>query len=252
MLRAGKGLVCFWFLAVAFVLRARAVVVSHYLAALSRGAAHVLRGSVVMRFFPKCKLHVRPPSFARMDSISASTPETVQRMRRLMGSRSSWDAQAGFGVGSSATIIAGSTFRCCYIEHGSIMHVAMFRAAPTRSTASTEHAGCRLQKQARSGRPETSDDGDKTIEDGPLAPSTNGRRDSSPPTIFYFAYGANMSPAILTAKRGVRPLASVPVEAVSLNRQDVEKKTSAGQPQSLAPSRVDNGICLSFCHRSGR
>lgn len=60
-----------------------------------------------------------------------------------------------------------------------------------------------------------------------------------------------MSPAILTAKRGVRPLASVPVEAVSLNRQDVEKKTSAGQPQSLAPSRVDNGICLSFCHRSG-
>jgi len=50
--------------------------------------------------------------------------------------------------------------------------------------------------------------------------------------VLYFAFGANMCTSILVNKRGVQPLASLPVEAT---------KFACG----------DEKLCLSFCHRAG-
>lgn len=252
MLRAGNGLSVVCWLASATVLGAP-VAVSEYVGFLSAGTVDVFRDRThaAMGFRPTRTLHTQPLPFAGMKSSSAPTPQPVQRMRCLRDTCPNFHPRTGLVDRSSKGILPRRRLRCCWTEHDSVTSEATSRAASTRNNRdSTQHAEYWLQRQTRSGHPDTHHR-DKTMGEGPLACSANGGRDASPSSVLYFAYGANMSPAILTTKRGVRPLASVPAEAVSLNGQDIETETLAGQPGSLAP-RVDDGVFLCFCHRSGR
>lgn len=71
-------------------------------------------------------------------------------------------------------------------------------------------------------------------------------------SVLYFAYGANMSPAILTQKRGVRPRVSLPAEAVSVLDWQLPNgsMTASGSCRTLH-RESDAGVCLCFSHRSG-
>lgn len=66
--------------------------------------------------------------------------------------------------------------------------------------------------------------------------------------ILYFAYGANMNPSVLTGKRRVTPLASLPAQAIAFVDTGNSKRprSSNGDGGGRHP-----GMCLSFCHRAG-
>lgn len=71
----------------------------------------------------------------------------------------------------------------------------------------------------------------------------------------YFAYGANMSPAVLTGKRGVKPLASLPAEAVAFGAAEPNDDPGASVTgpfdRGTAAETGQGGICTCFCHRAG-
>lgn len=91
----------------------------------------------------------------------------------------------------------------------------------------------------------------------PLVYSASGSEDTRPSfdsssSLRYFAYGANMSPAILTQKRGVRPRVSVPAEAVSvLDTQLANRTTNTSGSCRTSHQESGAGVCLCFSHRSG-
>lgn len=71
----------------------------------------------------------------------------------------------------------------------------------------------------------------------------------------YFAYGANMSPTVLTGKRGVEPLASLPAEVVAFATAAPDYERGAGM-LGLLDHGIEAGggggrICTCFCHRAG-
>ena len=76
--------------------------------------------------------------------------------------------------------------------------------------------------------------------------------------ILYFAYGANMSPSVLTKKRGVKPFASWPAEAVAFGGAPLKGgfstrtvgSTGGGMERATSRGR-QSGLCLCFCHRAG-
>lgn len=59
--------------------------------------------------------------------------------------------------------------------------------------------------------------------------------------LLYFAFGANMSPSVLTNKRGVKPLRSFHAEATAF------ATTSSAKYGTGAAE----GLCMCFCHRAG-
>lgn len=91
-------------------------------------------------------------------------------------------------------------------------------------------------------------EGATTVTTAPLCAIEGSGVGEGQSVVNYFAYGANMNPSVLTAKRGVKPLASLPVEAVgfaaSRNREN-------GRQRSRRLEEEDRGLCLSFCHRAG-
>lgn len=72
--------------------------------------------------------------------------------------------------------------------------------------------------------------------------------DKGSQNILYFAYGANMNPSVLTGKRGVTPLASLPAQAIAFadNGNGKRPRGSIGHGGGRHP-----GMCLCFCHRAG-
>lgn len=73
----------------------------------------------------------------------------------------------------------------------------------------------------------------------------------------YFAYGANMSPTVLTGKRGVEPLASLPAEVVAFATAAPDYERGAGILGPLDRGIAGGGggggggIYTCFCHRAG-
>ena len=75
--------------------------------------------------------------------------------------------------------------------------------------------------------------------------------DDPPQVVLYFAFGANMSPAVLTVKRGVTPVASVPAQALAFATE--QRKQHGGKLEAI-PAEHEDGerrVCLSFSHRAG-
>lgn len=79
-------------------------------------------------------------------------------------------------------------------------------------------------------------------------------RDDASQVILYFAFGANMSPSVLTGKRGVTPVASVPAQALAFATEPEQRKQYGGGKTEASPAE-DEGrerrLCLSFSHRAG-
>lgn len=67
--------------------------------------------------------------------------------------------------------------------------------------------------------------------------------------ILYFAYGANMDPSVLTGKRGVMPLASLPAQAIAFADTGNGKRPRSSNRDGGV---IHPGMCLCFCHRAGR
>lgn len=79
-------------------------------------------------------------------------------------------------------------------------------------------------------------------------------RDDAAQVILYFAFGANMSPSVLTGKRGVTPVASAPAQALAFATEPEQRQQYGGGNIKASPAE-DEGrerrICLSFSHRAG-
>lgn len=73
----------------------------------------------------------------------------------------------------------------------------------------------------------------------------------SPTSVLYFAYGANMSPSVLTNKRNVKPLVSLPAQAVRFSTAGGEEEDAPQGSGSSGREREVGEICLSFSHRAG-
>lgn len=75
--------------------------------------------------------------------------------------------------------------------------------------------------------------------------------------LLYFAFGANMCPSVLINKRGVKPFASLPAEAVKFATDTRNSGNVMGDgvrgDWSSYESRMEakRGICTCFCHRAG-
>lgn len=67
--------------------------------------------------------------------------------------------------------------------------------------------------------------------------------------VLYFAYGANMSPSILTRKRRVKPTASSPAEVVAFVNHNA---ATPAPPLSSREEHGGGGVSLCFCHRTGK
>ncbi|CAM9948621.1 unnamed protein product [Ectocarpus fasciculatus] len=84
------------------------------------------------------------------------------------------------------------------------------------------------------------------------------RGDDFDTALLYFAFGANMCPSILTSKRGVKPFASLPAEAMKFSTGT--RRTPSATDGAGGVTRRDNiemakqksqGMCVCFCHRAG-
>ncbi|CAM9599113.1 unnamed protein product [Scytosiphon promiscuus] len=100
-----------------------------------------------------------------------------------------------------------------------------------------------------------------TAASGILAPILKERRllkvddDDLDTILLYFAFGANMCPSVFTTKRGVKPLASLPAEALrfasstTMERNAIsDGKSASGFPDERSEEAE---ICVCFCHRAG-
>lgn len=73
--------------------------------------------------------------------------------------------------------------------------------------------------------------------------------------LLYFAFGANMCPSVFTSKRGVKPLISLPAEALRFTSSARKKWDGIDDRVSGEGSTDDRSrqaeICVCFCHRAG-
>lgn len=90
-------------------------------------------------------------------------------------------------------------------------------------------------------------------------------RNNAGEVVLYFAFGANMSPSVLTGKRGVTPVKSAPAQAVTFATSDERKKQNLKHGRKIIASPAEceqdeagkdgedgeGRICLSFSHRAG-
>lgn len=75
--------------------------------------------------------------------------------------------------------------------------------------------------------------------------------------LLYFAFGANMCTSILTSRRGVNPLASLPAEATQFStrtRRNLSATDGAGGVtcRDKLDTQGSRGMCVCFCHRAGK
>ena len=81
--------------------------------------------------------------------------------------------------------------------------------------------------------------------------ANRANRDGPPQVILYFAFGANMSPSVLTGKRGVTPIASAPAQALAFATEQRNQNSGRIEASFAGDEGDERRVCLAFSHRAG-